>query len=529
MAGPHHPPGKPPSPSEAQIAQAAKLYESERYADAGKICRDVLTRDPTNVLAYHILANIAMHADNAAMVLALSDAALKIQPDFAILHQNRATALRRQAKRDEAEQAILHAIKLDPHAADFYDTYAMILRDQRRFPEALAAVNKALEIQPNRPQFLNAKAIILVKLNAPEEALATIEDYIKLRPKRAEGHNNRANILKSLRRYREAIESYTEALKHNPSIYMGKANKGMAHLVLGEFERGWELFEHRTPAGKPPEAGLFDPARRWKGETDKNATIVLYHEQGVGDTIQFCRYIPWVAERVGRVIVSIQPSMHALLATNYPQAEVQDVFEPISTDYTYQCPLMSLPYVFKSNAENIPFAKGYLTPDAAKVAAWKQRLPQDNNRRIGIVWAGNPNHMNDHVRSVPVQLFEPLWSVPNTHFFSMQKGDGALQQMAALPSSLPFTYLGDELNDFGDTAALLANIDLLISVDTSVLHLAGAIGTPAWGLIQYDPDYRWMLERNDTPWYDSIRLFRQNINGNWAEVMSRVKLALGKL
>ncbi len=505
--------------------KALQLHEAGKFGEAAALYRDILRADPTNVTVIHLLALVAMQFDNAALVLALADNGLQVAPDTPVLHQDRATALRRLGRKDEALASINRAIELNPDEADFYDTLAAIQRDLRQFDQAVATLKKASAMEPENPKFYNNLAICLGRMGANAEALAHLDTYIRLKPQDASGYNNKANVLKASRRYREAIAYYDKALAIDPNIFMGHANKGMAHLVLGEYAEGWKLFEDRKPGNMPPENTRFDRARRWDGKTAPDATLVLYNEQGMGDTVQFCRFVPMVLERVPNVILQAQAPLAGLMATNFPGVTIITPEDPLPA-YDLQCPLMSLPHIFATTPETVPSAAGYLKADAAKIDEWRTKVPADGRKKIGIVWAGNPDHMNDHIRSVPLKLFEPLWAIPNLHFISLQKGDQAQAQIGQVPSHVPFTHLGDQLRDFSDTAALLQHIDLLISVDTSVLHVAGATGRPAWAMLQFDPDWRWMLERATTPWYDHVRLFRQKTYGNWADVTADIGRAL---
>lgn len=510
------------------LQKATALHDARKFGEAAAAYRDLLRLEPDNVLVMHLLALVAMQFDNAAMVLTLSDQGLALRPDFAVLHQDRATALRRLGRKEEAQAAIERALTLDPKQADFYDTLSAIQRDLRRYNQAVTSLKTAIAMEPDNAKFYNNLGICLGRMGANEEALAYLNRYITMRPTMAEGYNNRANILKTLGRYQDAIDDYNRALTINPDIFMGKANKGICHLVLGNYTEGWSLFEDRKPGNLPPEAKRFDPAQRWHGEALPDKTLILYNEQGLGDTIQFCRYIPFVKERVGRLILQIQPPLINWLKAHWPELSFITPDDPLPA-HEAQCPLMSLPHIFKTQLNTVPFPGGYLKADKGKTAFWKTRLPQDGKKRIGLVWAGNPDHMNDHIRSVGIAQLAPLWQVPHVHFISLQKGERPLAQLLALPSSVSMMPLGHELNDFSDTAALLKNIDLLISVDTAVLHAAGALGVPAWAMLQYDPDWRWMIGRSDTPWYEKTRLFRQKNFGGWNSVAEEISDALRQL
>ncbi len=508
------------------MEKAAGLYNAGRHGEAAAIYRDLLIRDPANVQIMHYLALVAMHLDQAPVVLSLAEAGLRIRPGMALLHQDRATALRRLGRRQEALEAIEKALEISPATADFYDTRATILRDLRQHDKAVESMRKAADIDPQNASYANNLGIALGRIGRFEEALSWIGRYIALKPGLAAGYLNKANILKSLNRHDDAIAWYDKALAIDAHAFMGKGNKAFCHLVMGDFEKGWPLFEHRRPGALPPEGKRFDASRRWKGEATQ-ARLVLYNEQGLGDTVQFCRYVPLVRARAPNLVLQAQEPLVPLLARQWPELEIaSDAAAP--PDYGLQCPLMSLPGLFKTDAASIPSPSGYLQPDPAKAEAWRARLPRDGRKKIGAVWAGNPEHQKDHLRSMSFAQFAPLLAVPDVHFVSLQKGEPR-PDASALPPGASFFAPADDLNDFSDSAALLANLDLLIAVDTAMLHLAGALGVPAFGLIPTDPDWRWMLNRTGTPWYDSLRLFRQSRHDDWPSVIAETREALKKL
>ena len=507
------------------LKKAIALHDAKKYGEAAAIYRDSLIKDPANVMVMHLLALIAMQMDQPKVVMALAEEGLRLQPNLAVLHQDKALALRRLGFKENALLSINRAIELEPKQADFYGTLGSIQRDLRQYDMAVASMRKAIALQPDEAKHYNNLGIILGRMGANEEALAVLSQYIALKPGSAEGYNNRANIHKILRCYQEALADYEKALSIAPDIFMGRANKGIAHLVLGDYAEGWKLFEHRMPNNMPPEGTRFDAAKRWKGETNKSATLILYNEQGFGDTVQFCRYVNMARPRVGRLIVQVQQSLIPLLQPTWPDLTLVSELDPLPP-HDFQCPLMSLPTVFGTTTQTVPAAEGYLKAEADKAKTWKDKLPHDGKKRVGLVWAGNPEHMNDHWRSINLSQLAPLWNVPGVHFYSLQKGEAALKQLGDVPAAAPLTVLNEQLTDFAQTAALISNLDLLITVDTAPLHIAGAMGVPTYALLQFDPDWRWMAEGADTPWYKSVQLFRQSVFGQWDDVVENVSAAL---
>ncbi|NDE90748.1 MAG: tetratricopeptide repeat protein [Alphaproteobacteria bacterium] len=490
-----------------KFQKAVALHQAGKIGEAAALYRDIITADPANVMVIHLLCLVAMQYDNAQMVLNLSEQGLRIEPNFAVLHQDRATALRRLGMKEQALEAIDTALALEKNP-DFYDTRSSVLRDMRRYDESVAALKTAIKLEKNNPKFYNNLGIVLGRMGANEEAICYFDAFITMRPHAAEGYNNKANVLKALGRYKEAIVFYGKALAIDPVIFMGKANKAISHLVLGEWENGWALFEDRKPGNKPPEGHRFDAAKRWQGAQDQDArgaTIILYNEQGLGDSIQFARYLPLLQSRFGKIILQIQPALQTLFKANWPDLAMISPDDPLPP-YDYQCPLMSLPFVLKTRTDNVPAAQGYMKAPDDTVHAFKEILASSSKKKIGLVWAGNPDHLNDHIRSLPLSLLVPVLKMQGCEFYSLQKGDAALAQLTQLPQGVVVHSLGERLTDFSDTAGLLTNLDLLISVDTSVLHLAGALGVPCWALLQYDPDWRWLLERSDQESYGLAEL-----------------------
>jgi hypothetical protein len=295
-------------------------------------------------------------------------------------------------------------------------------------------------------------------------------------------------------------------------------NLGLIHLLQGDLAVGWPEYESRWKVGVGDERKLLQ--RRWKGEELGGERILLYAEQGLGDTMQFVRYVPLVAERGGEVVLEVQPALHGLLADTDGASRVIRRGEALP-EFTWQCPLMSLPLALGTKLETIPARVPYIVADAVRVDTWRERL-QKNTRRVGLAWAGNPGHPRDRLRSIPLEQLVPLLNVAGTTFYSLQFGSGS-EQMKQLRPGGQLVDLGDELQDFANVAAIVANLDLVISIDSAVAHLAGGLGKAVWILLNKGCDWRWFLEREDSPWYPTARLFRQSNPGGWQEVVKRIE------
>jgi len=305
----------------------------------------------------------------------------------------------------------------------------------------------------------------------------------------------------------------------------GHWNLALALLVQGHFPEGWEEYEWRWKT-----KGLLSPRQLlpqplWDGRPLAGRAILLHAEQGLGDTIQFIRYLPLVAQRGGRVIVECQPELQRLVQAMTPDIPVLARGQPLP-DFAFQCPLLSLPKALGTTLATIPATVPYLHADAQNVQMWRDRLAGHGSAlKVGLIWAGNPHHKNDRNRSVKLASLAPLAQVPGVQFYSLQKGAAAAQAKTP-PPGMDLIDRTDDLQDFADTAAMIANLDLVIAVDTSVVHLAGALAKPVWTLLPYCPDWRWLLKRQDSPWYPTMRLFRQPEIGDWDSVIQQLAAAL---
>jgi tetratricopeptide (TPR) repeat protein len=366
----------------------------------------------------------------------------------------------------------------------------------------------------------------LHRLRRFEEALASYDAALAARPDYAEALANRGATLYELARFDAASASYEQAIALCPDHADAHFFKGLSSLVTGDFARGWIEYEWRR---KAPSARITQrdlPQPRWLGDGDiAGKTILLHSEQGLGDTIQFCRYVPLVAERGGRVILEVERPLRALMTGLAGTALVVAKGDPLPA-FDLQCPLPSLPLAFQSRLETIPSTTPYLRVPKQALDRWRALLGTRRSLRIGLAWSGNTKHVRDRERSMRLRDLLPLLDIEAT-FVSLQKEVRA-GDAASLESCNMLRFSG-EIGDFSDTAALISQLDLVISVDTSVAHLAGALGKPVWILLTHAPDWRWLLDRDDSPWYPSARLFRQRETREWGSVTMRVREALLEL
>ncbi|MHB8474354.1 MAG: tetratricopeptide repeat protein, partial [Gammaproteobacteria bacterium] len=356
-----------------------------------------------------------------------------------------------------------------------------------------------------------------------EEAIVQYQRAIALKPDYAQAYYNLGNSCVSQGKPCEALLHFEHATVLKGDFALAHWNLSLALLLSGDLIPGWKKYEWRWDINKQDKRNF--PCPLWDGEDISGRTILLHAEQGLGDAFQFIRYAPLVAERGARVVVECQSVLVQLLATVRGITRVVDNAERLS-GLDMHAPLLSLPNIFHTTLSSIPAQIPYLTADHELVESWRDKIGTvERKLKVGLVWAGNPSHQNDHNRSCSLQAYAPLARVPGVAFFSLQKGPAAVQLNDA-PQGLNLIDYTDELVSYSDTAALLANLDLIISVDTSVVHLAGAMGKVVWALLPFAPDWRWLLDREDSPWYPTMRLFRQPQPGDWVSVMESVRAAM---
>ena len=397
--------------------------------------------------------------------------------------------------------------------------------------EALRSYDRALALKPDVAQWLNDRGNVLRNLGRFAEAEASLRRALQLTPNSAGAHFDLGNILYSLGRTADSQASYRAAMRLRPDMSRVHFRLGMALLKAGQFEEGWKEFERRWQVrdALPP---FCNPT--WNGEPSGDRDLLLFAHQteGYGDTIQFCRYVPELAKRARRIILWVRPSLVRLLARLPGVSEVVALGGPPPA-CDLQCAIMRLPYIARTTLETIPAATPYLAAEPADVAHWRKRLAGTTNLRVGLCWSGELRHTPtyrawDRRRSLTLETLAPLAEVSGVRFFSLQKGAPAAEA-ARPPPGMDLSDFTADLNDFADTAALIESLDLVISVDTSVAHLAGALNKPVWLLTPYDACWRWLLDRDDSPWYPSLRQFRKTTPWDWHSAVGRVHEALQRV
>ncbi len=485
---------------------------------------------------------------------------IALKPDFADAHYNRGVVLAQLGRLDDALASYDRVVELRPSSADAHYNRGVTLHALGREAEALASHERALALRPGYANAHNGRGVALGALGRPQEALACFEQALALDPRHAEAANNlgtalldvgrpadafasleralalksdypeawynRGNALRELHRHRDAIASYERALALRGDYASAHWNLADCCLMTGDFARGWHEYEWRwkLPQREHARRDFLQPL--WLGkESLRNRTILLHAEMGLGDTLLFCRYAREAAALGARVVLEVQPQLRTLLAPLEGVAQIVARGEPLP-GFDFHCPVMSLPLAFRTDLASIPARVPYVRADPERVAAWRARLGETTKPRVAIVWSGSAALRND-ARSTTLAEMLPLFDL-DADWLSLQK-EVPQRDAALLATRGDVRHVGAELDDFADTAALVELCDVVVTVDTSVANLAGAMAKAVWILLPYNPhDWRWMLERADSPWYPTARLFRQPAAGDWESVVRRVRDALGQ-
>jgi len=481
-------------------------------------------------LSHELFYNIARIFDDLKQyedAIAYYDKALGIKPDYAAAWSNKGLTLHELKRFDEAIAHYDKALDLNPDYAESWSNKGLTLHELKRFDEAIAHYDKALDLKPDYAEGWSNKAVTLHALKRFDEAIAHYDKALDLKPDYAEGWSNKGVTLHELKCYVEAITHYDKALSLKPDHHEASWNKSLSMLLHGDFERGLPLYESRWQVAKVSEiAGkrLFDKPT-WLGkESLQHKTILLYGEQGFGDFIQFCRYGKLVADLGAKVILEVPKPLAGLMKAldGISQLVIKGEELPF---IDYQCPLLSLPLALKTTLSNILANASYLAADPNKVAKWKLKLGERSKKRIGLVWSSMSSFKDDSKRSL--MLIDLIKALPPERFeyICLQKELKDCDR-EFFESYKNIRFFGNELEDFSDTAALIENLDLVISTCTSVPHLSAALGKQTWILLSYVPDWRWLLGRDDSPWYPAVKLYRQLAIGDWSSVLNKVNLDL---
>ncbi len=512
----------------AQALCATASGEGAKEALEEAISLDAAAPEP------HIkLGLLASDAGDHERAMACFREAKRLRPDNAGVHYYLANSLLRLGRVEEAEHSFREAIRLRPDFVDAYLNLGHSFIESGRMAEAEACFRSALQLQPDNPAAHNNLGMICHVLGRFGEAEACFRESLRLRPDHPAALCNLGTQLQLTGELATAEACFRRALELEPASAQAHYNLALLCLLTGRLDEGWAEYEWRWEIrGQGLSARRNFQQPLWNGESVGERVVLLHAEQGFGDTLQFCRYVPLAAERV-RVILEVPRPLVKLLSGMPGIEQIIALGDPLP-NFDYHCPLLSLPRAFRTTLDTIPAATPYLAADPAREAYWRSRLSNLEGLRVGLVWAGNPRRhsvalaMADRRRSISLRHLEPLGTIPGVSFVSLQKGD-ASAEVEPLRASMIVHDWTDELDDFAETAALISGLDLVISVDTAVLHLAAALGKPVWLLNRFDTCWRWLLGRDDSPWYPSLRQFRQTEMGDWGTIIGDVKEALHRV
>jgi tetratricopeptide (TPR) repeat protein len=573
-----------PNDEEAHFNLATLLLELGKLKEARTSFERAITHRPDYAEAHNNLGNVHLRIGSLEEARKCYTRALDLRPDWATVHNNLGKVLQEQGRLDEAKKHYEQSLALKCDCPDVMTNLGNVYRYQRKFEDAKRCFDLALSLNPNYPQAHNSRGIVFQQLGNYEEAkicheralalnpdsadalnnlgvalcelrahtdsVACLERAIAIRPEWAEAHNNlgfafRAQgkfhqatacyqralslrpayaealsnmgiVLQNQCKLEEAMRYYEQAVDSDPSYFKAKWNKALLELLLGDFEKGWKGYEVRHHIREVAPRSFSSPL--WLGGPLNGARILLHAEQGLGDTIQFLRYVPRVQAAGGTVLLHVPGTLFRLTESMPGIVEVATECESLP-EFDCHCPLMSLPLAFGTKLISIPGTVPYLNvPNEARKAA--DAIPWGTGTfHVGLAWSGNPAHREDQFRSILLSQFEPLFSLSGLQFFSLQIGSAA-SQLGTFQN--PVIDLQLAIEDMADTAALISHLDLVITVDTAVAHLAAALGKPTWVLLPFAPDWRWLLDRDDSPWYPTMRLFRQPRIGDWNSVIEQV-------
>ena len=512
-----------PADNPARLELAQVLADAGLPEDAAPEYRLALGRDPSNAAGHYNLGNLMLRLGQPGEAAQCYQAALVLQPANRHCRNNLATALRQLGRLEEAEREYRDLAEQCPDMVEAHYNLGNVLFEKGRFAEAVPVFRQALLLRPSHPDAANNLGSALIELGDYPAAKHCLQQAVKLQPLEARPRSNLGAALREMGQVTEAEACFRQALQLAGDKVPARNNLATTLLQTGRLQEGWAWYESRWQTPTLPPRAFSQPL--WQGEGLGGQVLLLHAEQGMGDTLQFCRYVRLAAQQA-RVVLEVQPPLRRLLARSMPET-VQVVARGGNLpQFDRHCPLLSLPRLFGTTLETIPADIPYLAPEPAEIVAWQERLAALPGRRVGLVWRGNQAFADaKRKRDMDPAYLSFLAGLPGVSFVSLQK-DGDAEAQATAQSLLPMTDWTAELTDFAQTAALVAGLDLVIGVDTAVIHLAGALGRPVWLLNRFDPCWRWLRERDDSPWYPTLRQFRQPAIGDWASVMRAVQAAL---
>jgi tetratricopeptide (TPR) repeat protein len=541
------------------MQDAVQLHRQGRLREAEKLYARVLKAAPDNFDALHLLGLVKAQSKQMGEAFRLMSAALKINPRAGdawsnlanVLHalkrdaealdcldkalalnpgdlqamQHRGSALLSLNRPQEALDCFEHVTQHEPRNGEALHSRGVAKATLGRHTEALADFDAALALAPGHPEILYNRGNALLSLGREADALTSFDRALAAAPNHIKAWNNRGRALQALNRHAEAVDSFGKAIAVQKDYADAHSNRALSLLTLGELAAGFAEYEWRWKRSGMSDTRRSYRGQPWLGEYPlANRTILLHAEQGLGDTIQFVRYVPLLARTGATVRLEVHPALKPLMGSLAGVASCHARGETLAA-YDVHCPLGSLPLALKTAPATIPADIPYLNADEQRIAKWRPIVEALPGKRVALAWAGNPDHPNDRNRSLDPALLEPLLARDDVAFVSVQR-DLRETDASWLSRHPRVSQVGADLADIADTAAVLSLVDLTISVDTAVAHLASAMGRPAWVLLPFSPDWRWTLSGERSPWYPQARLFRQPTLGDWQSVIAEIVAAL---
>lgn len=510
------------------LNEARRLLGAGRLEQAEPVYRQLLDTVPEAADVWHEMGMLQFQAGRLEAAVECMQKAIALAPDSAAYHSNLGAVQLKLKRPAEALACFQRAVELSEPTPLLYNNLGLALKDAGREEEALAAYDEALKLREDYANGHFNRANLLLTIGRIAEAIADYRRAIELQPNDAEAHYRLGIAYYDEPQLDAALTCWERALKLRPHYPEARRNRALVWLRRGDYARGWAEWEFRLECEGFVTRACAQP--RWDGAPVPRRTLLVHTEQGLGDTLHCIRYVELLRPLAGALKVEVQAPLLPLLASSGFGNWLVRQGDPVECDV--HCPLLSLPFTL-SDRGGVPYWNGpYLAPDPQLVAAWESRLRAAGGFKVGIVWAGNPEHPHDRFRSVRLAAFAPLAEIPGVRLISLQKSPGR-EQLAKTPPDMRVIDFGDELDEssgpFMDTAAVIRHLDLIITVDTAIAHLAGGMGAPVWLLLQCSPDWRWMLDGHQTPWYPTMRLFRQRQLHDWDGVFAEVAESLRRL
>jgi tetratricopeptide (TPR) repeat protein len=519
---------KRPEPQDL-LARARQLRRDDAPEQARQLCMEILRETPRDAQAMALLAALAADQGQAQAGLQWVRQALAVDPDCLQAHFALGRLHEGQERFAQAEASYRRVVQLDDSYAMGHTNLGCMLHLRGDLQAAAECYRKALTLDPAQPEALRNYALVAGTPQQLREAMLGFERHVSSHPRDARALHQLAHLYLHLGRHDDALVHYERALALEPDEAEFHFARGQLLLQLGRYEEGWREYEWRWRMDYLNGPMRRFPQPRWDGRP-LPGTLLVHGESGFGDVFQLIRYVPLAARRCGRVVVECSTALHGLVSRIEGVAQVVPEGGPLPP-FDAHIPPIAMPPLFGAALADVPWEGPYIQADASRVADWAARVAAaaPHARKVGVVWTGNPGNLGNRERSVTLQQLALLADLPDLSFFSLQKGVGDLARPGAVPEGMHFVDLTADLADFSDTAALIANLDLVISIDTSVAHLAGAMGRPVWVLLPFAADWRYHVDRSDNPWYPSMRLFRQQSEGDWSAPLQELRRALAAL